>query len=449
MLLDPTPEPWMRLFTCLTLLSLCACSGAASDDGVTQDTGTTGGDTSNPSDPPALGFGVDASSSHTCVHTGSGDLHCWGRNHVGQLGQGNNEGLGDNELPTSSLVDVGARVVQVATGNLHTCALTEDGDVKCWGLGDLGQLGYGNTDEIGLTNSPADFGPVDIGGSAVEIEAGSMYTCARLTGGDVRCWGQDFGGWLGQGTATGEVGDDELPSSIPTIDLGGAATRIAVGQVHACAILTDRSLRCWGEGPGTGHGPAATYTGDDETPAAAGDPLGEPVENVWAGGFHTCAQLVGGGLKCWGEGMDYQLGRPNPTAGMEQFGVQEVVTDASQGPEHDLGGRVIDMALGAHYSCALLETGTMKCWGQHYSGVLGKGQVGSERVATNAPDVPLGGSATGLAGQVVHNCALIGDAGDVECWGSGEFGKLGYGATTDVGYDQGITPASMGSVQYR
>ncbi|TNE85686.1 MAG: hypothetical protein EP330_24860 [Deltaproteobacteria bacterium] len=439
----------MRAVPLLFALATLACNGSTpgnDNDDPDGDTGAT--DSGFETDPPALGFGIDASGDHTCVHTSDGNLYCWGRNHVGQLGHGDNAPIGDNEIPQgAALVDVGAQVVDVAMGNLHTCALTVDGEVKCWGMGDNGQLGYGNTDEIGLTNLPSDVGTLDLGGPVAEIEAGGMYTCARLTDGGVKCWGQDYGGWLGQGYAIGTIGDDETVAGLEPIELGGAARRIAVGQVHACAVLTDDSLRCWGEGPASGHGDSSTFVGDNETPASAGDPLGEAVDDVWAGTAHTCAQLSSGGLRCWGDGMDFELGRPNPEAGMEHFGVAEIVEDPTLGPTHDFGEAVVDMALGIHYSCALLASGNVKCWGQHHNGVLGKGEVGSERVAVNTPDVPLGANATALAGQLLHNCALLGTQGDVMCWGSGEHGKLGYAATTDVGYEN--TPQSQGTVQYR
>lgn len=431
----------------LVLLALAACNGGgpgADTDATDTDASDTGN--TDTSSPPTLAYGLTAAGDHTCAHTDSGNLHCWGRSHVGQLGLASSDNLGDDELPTDSQVSVGFDTVQVAIGNLHTCALSTEGEVRCWGMGDNGQLGYGNTDEVGLTNTPDSVGTVDLGGTAVEIEAGGMYTCARFDDGSVKCWGQDYGGWLGQGSTVGNIGDNETPAGLGTIDLGGSATRISVGQVHACAILADDSLRCWGEGPATGHGAAATYVGDDETPASAGDPLGEAVEDVWTGPAHTCARLVAGGIRCWGDGMDFELGRPGPT-GQEAFGVEEIVTDASQGPVHDFGAEVIDMALGSHYSCALLDTGAVKCWGQHYYGVLGRGEVGSIRVATDAPDVPLGGSAVELAGNVLHNCALLGTEGEVVCWGEGAYGKLGYASAEDVGYT--TTPASAGTVSYR
>lgn len=433
----------MRILSLVLLLTACAGGGPSTDDTST-DTDDTSTDTDTGTVAPTLGFGLTVGGSHTCAHVDNGDVHCWGRSHLGQLGLMRNQDLGDDEAPMPSLVDVGAPVVSLAGGGLHTCALTEDGDVKCWGFADLGQLGYGNLDEVGLTDVPSDVGFVSIGGKAVEVEGGAMFTCALLDTGDVTCWGQNYGGWLGQGTEN--IGDNETPDSVGPIDLGGKATKIAVGRVHSCAVLEDSSLRCWGEGPATGHGPEGTFTGDNETPNEAGDPLGVPVDDVWVGGRVTCAQLTAGGLQCWGDGSDYELGRPGPT-GQEVFGLEEIVTDASAGPIHDFGADVIGMAIGTHYTCALLETGNVKCWGQHWNGVLGRGQVGSIRVAVDAPDVALGGTVTQIDGKMLHSCARLGETGDITCWGQGLYGKLGYNSISDVGDDE--TPASVGQVGYR
>ena len=106
---------------------------------------------------------------------------------------------------------VGGSVVQVATGDFHTCALLTTGNVRCWGLNDLGQLGYGNTENIGDDETPAEVGDVPVGGSVVQLEASENQTCAVLTSGSVRCWGANNRGQLGYGN-TNTLGDDETPA---------------------------------------------------------------------------------------------------------------------------------------------------------------------------------------------------------------------------------------------
>src|SRR6185503_5829179 len=91
----------------------------------------------------------------------------------------------------------GGPVVQLATGGEHTCALLEDGAARCWGDNWDGQLGYARPDEIGDDELPSSVGVVDVGGPVMQLSAGYWHTCALLEGGDVRCWGDNEYGQLG------------------------------------------------------------------------------------------------------------------------------------------------------------------------------------------------------------------------------------------------------------
>jgi alpha-tubulin suppressor-like RCC1 family protein len=144
--------------------------------------------------------------------------------------------------------------------------------VSCWGSGTEGQLGRGNTNTIGDNETPAAAGKIDVGGSAVKVATGTNHSCALLTGGSVRCWGRGSDGRLGYGN-TSTIGDNELPLAAGTIDLGGMVIDLAAGGTHTCALLSDKTVRCWGDDRGLGVlGQAIVNNiGDDETPASAGD----------------------------------------------------------------------------------------------------------------------------------------------------------------------------------
>ncbi|PRQ10155.1 RCC1 domain-containing protein [Enhygromyxa salina] len=223
---------------------------------------------------------VAAGRSHTCAVTGADDLFCWGLNNNGRLGYGNIDNLGDDEPPNSNgAVDVyppslpgNASIVQLALGDGHTCVLFSTGDVLCWGGGARGQLGQGNTQNWGdgLNEAPGDLTPISLGGVATAISAGYDFTCALLDGGDVRCWGRNTDGQLGLGVPA-DIGDDELPTAVDPIELGGAAISISSGYGHTCAVREDYSVVCWGSGYGGGLGYGNTNNvGDDETPASVG-----------------------------------------------------------------------------------------------------------------------------------------------------------------------------------
>ncbi|MCB1316471.1 MAG: hypothetical protein KDK27_10985, partial [Leptospiraceae bacterium] len=104
----------------------------------------------------------------------------------------------------------GTNNTQIAGGREHSCYLSAAGTVRCWGLADRGQLGYGNTNNIGDDESPASAGDVNVGGTVTQIAAGAYHTCALLNTGSVRCWGENTLGQLGYGN-TNNIGDDETP----------------------------------------------------------------------------------------------------------------------------------------------------------------------------------------------------------------------------------------------
>src|SRR5436190_20214158 len=162
-----------------------------------------------------------AGARFSCAIIRGGAVRCWGINDSGQLGYGNTRDIGDNETPASvAPVDLGGhKAVAIAAGFYHACALLDNGRVRCWGQGSAGQLGYGNTNNVGDDETPAAAGPVELGGKAVAITAGGFHTCAILDNGRVRCWGLNWRGELGVGN-TNNIGDYETPASVAPVNLG-------------------------------------------------------------------------------------------------------------------------------------------------------------------------------------------------------------------------------------
>jgi alpha-tubulin suppressor-like RCC1 family protein len=139
-----------------------------------------------------------AGLSHTCVRLDTGNVRCWGFGVAGQLGYASINDVGDDEAPLEAgNVNIGAPVVQLALGDSHSCALLQTGRVRCWGSAGFGRLGYGHGFDIGDNETPADAGDVDLGGTAIWIDAGAEHTCAVLSDGTVRCWGAGARGVLG------------------------------------------------------------------------------------------------------------------------------------------------------------------------------------------------------------------------------------------------------------
>lgn len=210
-----------------------------------------------------------AGDRHACALLSTGEARCWGDNASGQLGYGHMRIVGDNESPSSAgSVNVGGPVVALTAGGDHTCALLSSGDVSCWGRNDSGQLGYGHTNNIGDDELPTSTEPVNVGAPVARVVAGGQHTCALLSTGAVRCWGANFSGELGLGH-TNMIGDDETPLSAGTVSLGGSVTHLAAGGGHNCARLSNGDVRCWGTGGSAALGYGNTDNiGDDELPSS-------------------------------------------------------------------------------------------------------------------------------------------------------------------------------------
>jgi alpha-tubulin suppressor-like RCC1 family protein len=362
------------------------------------------------SQPSAAVAGHLATGEHHSCAVVSAAVRCWGLGNDGRLGYGNTLSIGDDENPdTAGPIAFGRPVVAISSGNYHSCALLDNGTVRCWGFGGDGRLGYGNTDTIGDNEAPGSVGPVDLGAgrTAVAISAGDGHSCAVLDNGAVRCWGFNLDGRLGLGR-TDSIGDNESPGSVAPIDFGPGRTAKAVsaGTAHTCAILDDNTVRCWGFG-GAGR-------------------LG--YANVADVGRGACSPP------------------PVPEGCVPP-------TPASVGPI-DLGASRTAKALttGFGHTCAILDNDAVRCWGYAANGRLGYGNendVGDDEAPGTVTPVDLGPGRTAKAIDAgrEHTCAVL-DNGALRCWGYGGFGQLGYGNTRSIGDNEkpsDIEPVSIGA----
>jgi alpha-tubulin suppressor-like RCC1 family protein len=252
--------------------------GAATNDAGTMmnDAGIMMNDAGALIDDAGMGLGavraLALGDSHTCALLGTGAVRCWGSSRYGQLGYGNTNNLGDNETPASAGdVPLGASAIQVAAGAEHTCVLLDTGAVRCWGSAQYDQIGYGNTNNLGDNETAASAADISLGAAAIQITAGRWHTCAILDTGGVRCWGFGWYGQLGY-ASTSTIGDNETPASAGDVAIGAIASQVALGFYHTCALLVTGSIRCWGNNVRgeLGYGNVITI-GDNETPASAGD----------------------------------------------------------------------------------------------------------------------------------------------------------------------------------
>lgn len=376
---------------------------------------------STPVDVVGLGSGVSSLSAeggHVCALTTSGGIKCWGDNYYGQLGDGTTT---DRNTPVD-VVGLGSGVSAISTGIYYTCALTISGSVKCWGRNNGWQLGDGTNSD---RSTPMDVVGLSNGVSAVN--AGGAHTCAITTSGEVKCWGSNYYGQLGNGITT----ISSVPVDVPGLISGVSA--LSVGMYHACALITFGGTKCWGVNSDGQLGDGTNY--DLSTPV---DVVGltNGVSALGAGGFHTCAITTSGGVWCWGENYSGQLGDGTNT---DRRTPVDVV---------GLGSGMSALSAGGYHTCALTTSGGVKCWGSNYYGQLGDGTT-SDR-STPVDVVGLGSGVIALSVGYRHTCVLT-MSGGVKCWGSNYFGQLGDGTNSDrstptdvVGLTNGVSALGAG-----
>jgi alpha-tubulin suppressor-like RCC1 family protein len=345
----------------------------------------------------AIATAISAGGDHTCALLSGGSVRCWGYNGYGQLGNGTTT---DSSTPVA--VSGITTATAISAGDAHTCALLSGGSVTCWGRNNSGQLGNATT-----TDSST---PVAVSGitTATAISAGGYnHTCALLTGGSVRCWGNNDAGQLGNGTTTN--------SSTPVSVSGTTtATAISAGDDHTCALLAGGSVRCWGLN-NYGQLGNGTTTWDSSTPVTASGIT--TATAISAGGYHTCALLTGGSVRCWGWNGTGQLGNGTTTNSSTPVAVSGITTATA-------------ISAGADHTCAPLSGGSVRCWGYNDYGQLGNGTTTNSSVPvavsgiTTATAISGGGDGDGAA----HACALL-TGGSVRCWGDNYSGQLGNGTT--------------------
>ncbi|MEA2699194.1 MAG: hypothetical protein QOI66_3465 [Myxococcales bacterium] len=258
-----------------------------------------------------------------------GTVMCWGDNRFGQLGVGDRVARGTGESAANDLVPIdlgsGGGIVAISSGANHSCALLSSGAVKCWGANEEGQLGQGDVrprgiapGELGEQLNPVDLGP---GRIATAVAAGGAHTCALLDDGAVKCWGANSAGQLGIG-ATDNRGSKagQMGAHLPAVELGPgrSALAIVVGAAHSCALLSDGLVKCWGANlfgqlalgdTQNRGGMAAELAGQPPLDVGRAGSEALRAELITASSNHTCALLMNGEAKCWGSNAAGQLGQ--------------------------------------------------------------------------------------------------------------------------------------------
>ena len=370
-------------------------------------TGTpTNTPTSTPTSTPATASpsGVDVIIAggylHSCaLQVSTGKVKCSGLNEYGQLG----DGTTTSQTLATQVSGMSSGITAITSGSSRGCAVTSSGGVKCWGQNIYGGVGNGNTLD--------QFSPISVSGltsGVVAVNGGTAYhTCALLSNGSIKCWGFNGYGQLGDGTTT----DRYTPVTVSNPPTGVVA--IGAGSSHTCTLNSSGGVQCWG---GNYSGQLGDGTTVQRTSPVQVSGLSSGVKQLAVGADHTCVLTTGNGVKCWGYNSEGELGdssNTNRTAPVD-------VTGLTSG--------VASIGSGSYHTCAVLESGAVKCWGYNGSGRLGDGTT-----TTRNNPVSVSGLTSGIAsvtGGDAHSCAVT-STNSVKCWGDNSQGALGDGTTTN------------------
>jgi alpha-tubulin suppressor-like RCC1 family protein len=366
---------------------------------------------------------------------------------------------------TDSLFVVSAAFIALDAGAETSCALQQLGRSYCWGLNDVGQLGFGlettcfgeNLGSLRCSIYPGNVGPAL---RLASISAGDSLACGIAIDGSAMCWGDNSVGQLGNGTT--------VSSTIPTTVFGAARySTVAVGGAHACAISTSGISYCWGNDSLGQLGDARLIHSTTPIPVVDGAQTPMLFASLTAGYMHTCGLTAAGVAYCWGDNSRGQLGTggsltgpidtPALVAGGLTFSSITASLDTSRSDTSQRAGALrssftcglvsgsaycwgfgivasrtptpvgggisfTQLSAGGAHVCGLTASGAAYCWGNDNDDQLGNGPGVSSRAVPVA--VSGGLTFTSISAGRLHTCATATD-GLTYCWGSDVFGALG------------------------
>jgi alpha-tubulin suppressor-like RCC1 family protein len=285
---------------------------------------------------------IGFADSKACALRTNGELYCWGGNFYGGLGDGTTQ-----NRSTPGLVRGLNNVIDFDVGRVG-CAIENDRSLHCWGENAHGEVGDGT----GINRLlPV---PILVGEEVLMVRAGIQMTCALLVDRSVRCWGR---GIIGDGTP--EVSNFGILSPRTVANLSDVIDlNLSQGTYHTCALLSDRTARCWGRNRYGEIGDGTQTVRLVPVPVSGLD----SIRQIDVGSQHTCALLMNGEVRCWGRNEFW------PRLGFQTDDAFVLTTD--RGPT--LGG-FREISMGDMHVCGLHNNGGTYCWGRNILGSVGDG----------------------------------------------------------------------------
>ena len=329
---------------------------------------------------------VAAGGARTCVVASDASLHCFGARYRHE---------------EDGVLDAVTNVVQVAVAEDHACARRTKGDVTCWGAGEYGQLGDGSDVEYNWSGPTPMLDVRD----AIEVTVAAGVTCVQGPVNAWRCWGRNDGGVV---AVSGSWSKTAEPLRVSDV------TQLAMSQRFFCARLVEGTATCWGASSSGELGLGTTAGGRYPPGKVRGLVDLRRIATANGGaGRHVCAVDEAGGVWCWGNNDDGQVGDGSTVTRSLPLKVRGL-------------GRAADVAVGVAHTCARLVDGSVWCWGAGDRGQLGvlapKGRTTPTKVTS------LSGVLEIVAGDA-HTCVRTETT--ISCFGANGEGQLGDGTTVD------------------
>jgi alpha-tubulin suppressor-like RCC1 family protein len=352
---------------------------------------------------------VSTRVSHSCGISTLGPTYCWGLNTGAQLGVGSfDQG---RLFPTATAGGSSPAFASISTGRMHTCALTADGHLYCWGsnyYGELGELTVHDQCEFPFISLfPCNLTPQRALDTLTfrSVSAGLDYSCGVTVEGTIICWGM-----APPPPDSVERSGPYGPFRVPSVE---SFRDVSVGEFFACAVAVDHRAYCWGSNGHYQLGDGTTENSRDTPTLVTGGLLFASVSAGWS---HTCGLTEDGKAYCWGRNVEGQLG----TGGTPQFSSTPV----------PVAGELTFAAIsaGAGHTCGITQDRRAYCWGSNDHGELGSGTyVPTTTPAAVATELRFTSISAGLSAT----CGITATTDALMCWGWNDSGQLGDGTMHD------------------
>ena len=290
---------------------------------------------------------------HICALTQAGQVICGGSNMQGELGR--DSACGGRSCAAPDSISSSERFRSIVAGFSHTCALTHDGRLFCWGSNEAGQTGIGS-------RAPIVWRPTQVYGGYrfVSITAGARHTCGLTVGGEALCWGANSSSQLGINTARRGCRLPDACTAVPApLDDPRRFVTLRAGYNVTCGITAGGGLYCWGY----------NYSAPDGDRPLALTHIGASFafRDVSPGYWFNCATAVGGLAYCWKEFHPAFIGRP-----LVQFGCRDARQCIDETPVSP-SLRFLKLAAAEQHACGITTDGAVYCWGRKNQHVNGEG----------------------------------------------------------------------------